>query len=636
MDRIVHAGEFLNFSQQRSIIDQTNLQINRLERYKDFDQMDEVGEITLALDMYADEASLIDPEEKHSVMCKSPERTVKEAVEDFLYNTLMVDHWLRPWIRYLCKYGDLGLEVITTKDRTGVASLRPMNVYNFTRVETKWGDLIGFFYQEQLTGGGPEFFHPWQVVHARLLSLETIYKPYGRAILDGARKHFKQLRLMEDAALIYRITRAPMKRVFTIPVGNMPAHEISGYMVDIARSFKKRQFFDPATNDVNERWHPLIQEDDYWLPKRVDGEQPTIDTLPGAENLDQIADIEYFKKKMVAALKIPFSRVGIGEGQEADSKPLSQTAPEFAKAVQWIQREVALCLKKVVIIHLILQGFNTEQLKNFDLFMTASSAIDALYRMEVWQTRADVIESLKSTDMFSDAWILQHFTPLTDEEIEEMEEDRRLSMELQQLMGGGMGGGMGMGGMGGGMGGMGGAGMGMPPDMGGGMPGDMGGGPPPAGGAPLMADKDSAENLISEEKHVRFGYQRRILEEEVRIQEKKILIEGRLKEIRDNRRKRFIAREAKFSKNSGYSYMLDHDEFNGIKSGGGELLVEHGTPMEDIQEIITETLSVISPDHKDKFDYSVFTEAGVEAGQVINESAPSEITEEDLPPPIEE
>ena len=114
MDRIVHAGEFLNFSQQRSIIDQTNLQINRLERYKDFDQMDEVGEITLALDMYADEASLIDPEEKHAIMCKSPERTVKEAVEDFLYNTLMVDHWLRPWIRYLCKYGDLGFEIITT------------------------------------------------------------------------------------------------------------------------------------------------------------------------------------------------------------------------------------------------------------------------------------------------------------------------------------------------------------------------------------------------------------------------------------------------------------------------------------------------------------------------------------------
>ncbi len=421
--RIIAGNDFINFSSQNALLQQTNLQINRLERYKDFDQMDEVGEITLALDMYADEASLIDPERKHTLMVRAKRNRVKDELEDLFYNTLMIDNFLRPAIRYLCKYGDLPLEIIPTKHRDGVQSIRHMNIYNFTRVETKFGDLVGFFYQDELSQQ-PTFFHPWQIAHLRLTSFENIYHPYGRAVLDGARKHFKQLRLMEDAALVYRITRAPEKRVFTIPVGNIPTKDVPQYMELIAREFKKKKFFDPSSGDVNERWSPLIQEDDFWMPQRADGNGPTVDTLPGAENLDQIADIEYFKKKMIAALKIPFSRVGIGEPDESSRESLSKSAPEFAKAVQWIQREVAICLKKIAMVHLALRGYTADDMRNFDLVMTASSAIDELYRMEVWASRADVIEALKSTELFPDDWILRRFTDMTDDEIDQMMEDK--------------------------------------------------------------------------------------------------------------------------------------------------------------------------------------------------------------------
>lgn len=420
LSRITAAGEFINFSTQHSLLEQTNLQINRLERYKDFDQEDQVGEISAALDMYADEASLIDPELHHSLSIKSKSLRVKKELEDFFYNTLMVDNMLRPMIRYLCKYGDFPAEIIPTRNRNGIASIRNMNVYNFTRVETRFGDLVGFFYQDEMASG-PTFLHPWQVMHLRLTSYENIYNPYGRSILDATRKHFKQLRLMEDAALIYRLTRAPEKRIFSIPVGNIPAKEVPQYMELIAREFKKHKFFDPASGDVSERWSPLIQEDDFFLPKRPDGSGPEITTLPGAENLDQIADIEYFKKKMVSALKIPFSRVGIGESSEGDSEPLSKVAPEFAKAVQWIQREAITGLKKIAIIHLALRGFSAEEIRSFDLYMTASSAIDELYRIETWASRADVIDSLKGTGLFPDKWILQRFSNMTDDEIEQMQ-----------------------------------------------------------------------------------------------------------------------------------------------------------------------------------------------------------------------
>lgn len=441
--RISAAGEFINFTTQHSLLEQTNLQINRLERYKDFDQEDQVGEVSAALDMYADEASLIDPEVHHSLMVKAKSLRVKKELEDFFYNTIMIDNILRPMVRYLCKFGDFPAEVIPTVNRNGVASIRHMNVYNFTRVETKFGDLVGFFYQDELNTQ-PTFFHPWQIMHLRLTSYENIYHPYGRSILDATRKHFKQLRLMEDAALIYRLTRAPEKRIFKIPVGQIPTKEVPQYIQLIAREFKKNKIFDASSGDVSERWSPLIQEDDFWLPKRPDGSGPEIDTLPGAENLDQIADIEYFKKKMVSALKIPFSRVGIGDQSEGDGEPLSKVAPEFAKAVQWVQREVVTGLKKVAIVHLALRGFPAEDIRNFDLFMTASSAIDELYRIETWASRADVIDALKRTGLFPNRWLLQRFTNMTDDEIDQMEEeaDRKGDIEEAEEEGGGGGAGL--------------------------------------------------------------------------------------------------------------------------------------------------------------------------------------------------
>ncbi|MHA2136145.1 MAG: portal protein [Candidatus Thorarchaeota archaeon] len=513
LDRITSGGQLLNFANQNALLEQTNLQINRLERYKDFDQMDEVGEIKLALDLYAAEASLLDPELKHAITIKAKSNRVKEELESLFYETLMIDNQLRPMIRYLCKTGDFPAEIIPTKNRNGVMNFKFMNVYNFTRIETKYGDLVGFFYQDQHVAE-PVFLHPWQVMHLRLTSFENIYHPYGRSLLDGARKHFKQLRLMEDAALIYRITRAPEKRVFTIPVGNIPTPEVEQYIESIARQFKKKQFFDPSTGDVNERWHPLIQEDDFWLPQRADGTGPTITTLPGAENLDDIKDIEYFKKKMVSALKVPFDRVGLGDGPSTEERSLTAVDPVFAKEVQWIQREVAVGLKKIAIVHLALAGFKEKDLRDFDIHMTASSAIDELYRIETWQSRANVIESLRATEMFPKKWILKRFTNMTDDEIDDMEEEMAEMQATMPQMDQGMGGAMG----------------GMPPPGGeealppgepvpldvGGPP--MGGEMPPMGGMPPLPedyDTNIEQQLIVEHRKYEEAQRKPINEDRV-------------------------------------------------------------------------------------------------------------------------
>jgi hypothetical protein len=389
--------------------------------------------------------SLVDSEKKHTLIIKARNKRLKHELEDLFYNILRWDNFCRPTMRYLCKYGDAPFEIILDQNRTSVAALRFMNVYNFTRIETRYGDLIGFFYMDALFPK-PVFLHPWQVMHLRLTSFENIYHPYGRAILDGGRKAFKQLRLMEDAALIYRITRAPEKRKFTIPVGNIPAKEVPEYMQMVARTFKRQRFYNPSTGSFDERYSPLIQEDDFFLPRRTDGSGPDIDILPGAENLDQIKDIEYFKKKMIAPMKIPFNRVGIGDGAgEANEKTLSQSSSEFAKAVQWVQREGVNGLTKVAIVHLALRGYGVEDLKGFEISFTANSALEELYRIETWQTRVSVMSDLKDLGWFPKEWIVTHFTDLSPDEIEEIKELEDAEVEG----GGGMGGGGGGGGMGG-------------------------------------------------------------------------------------------------------------------------------------------------------------------------------------------
>ncbi len=442
LDRLTAGGEFLDFNNQAAILDQTNLQINRLERYKDYEQMDQTGEVSLALDLYADEASLVDPERKHTLIIRARNRRLKRELEELFFNTLQWDTYCRPSVRYLCKYGDLPFEVILDQHRTSVASLKFMNVYNFTRIETRYGDLIGFFYMDALWPR-PVFLHPWQVMHLRLTSFENIYHPYGRSVLDGGRKAFKQLRLMEDAALIYRITRAPEKRKFTIPVGLIPAKEVPEYMQMIARNFKRQRFYNPATGTFDERYSPLIQEDDFFLPRRPDGSGPDVDVLPGGENVDKIADIEYFKKKMIAPMKIPFARVGIGEGSgEANEKSLSQSHSEFAKSVQWVQREVATGLTKVAIIHLALRGYPVEDLKGFEIALTATSAMEELYRIETWQTRVGVMTDLKDLGWFPKEWIVTNFTDLSPDEIEELKEMSAEAVSGGGGSGGGSGGGL--------------------------------------------------------------------------------------------------------------------------------------------------------------------------------------------------
>lgn len=396
------------------------VQTNRFARYRDYEMMDH-GELALALDIHAQEACIIDPERKKSLVVKARNSLVKNELEDLFFNTLDWESIAYPTSRYLCKYGDNPFEIIPTVERDGVAAIKHIEVREFTRMETRNGDLIGFFYNPEQASNQPTFMHPWRVAHMRLTSLEKEFKPYGMSILDRSRTDAKRVRLVSEAAIIYRLTRATERRKFKIPVGNISTKEVPEYLNMIARVYKRKRIMDPRTGQFDEKYSPLIQEDDYFLPQRPDGQGIDIENLPGGANLDKIDDLEYFKKQMIAPTNIPPAMLGVGEGAGQPTKePLYSISYHFARSIERIQRSIASGLMKIAIVHLLLKGFSIEDVKSVEIHLPIGSAIEELYRMEAWQTRVSVMADLKDLEWFPKEWIVTHFTDLTPDEIVEL------------------------------------------------------------------------------------------------------------------------------------------------------------------------------------------------------------------------
>lgn len=356
-------------------------------------------------------------------------------------------------------------------------------------------------------------------------------------------------------------TRGPEKRKYKIPVGMIPPKEIPEYLMNIARLFKRQRFYNPTTGTFDERYSPIVQEDDFFLPMRPDGTGPDIEVLPGGENMDKISDIEYFKKKMIAPLKIPFARVGIGEGAgEPNEKSLAQSDAEFAKAVQWIQSEIALSLQKVGIVHLALRGHSVQDIKGFSLSLASTSALDDLYRMETWATRVNVMSDLKEIGWFPREWIVTRFTDLSPDEIQEMEEMSEAESEGKEEGGGGGGGGGGLGDMGG-------------DEMGGDeMGGEEMGGEEMGGDELDFGDEGGGDEgggeLEPEEEEEAF-------ELEHRKDEKRMITEIR----RDKRRTKKYDNLVKLSSRTGrpsnpFQFLLESKELDGLSKTPPEMLIE--------------------------------------------------------------
>ena len=236
---------------------------NRGERYIDFDEMEYEPIIASSIDIYADEItthSTIQP----MLKIKCPNEEIKAVLKSLYYNVLNIEHNLFGWARTMCKYGDLFL-YLDIDDEKGIRNCIGVPAQEIERLEGE-DESNPNYVQFQWNSAGLTLEN-WQVAHFRVLGNDKHY-PYGTSVLEPARRIWRQLILLEDAMMAYRIVRSPERRAFYIDVGAIPPQDVEQYMQKVMTQMKRHQVVDPKTGRVDLRYNPLSIEEDYFIPIR--------------------------------------------------------------------------------------------------------------------------------------------------------------------------------------------------------------------------------------------------------------------------------------------------------------------------------------------------------------------------------
>ena len=260
--------------------------------------------------------------------------------------------------------------------------------------------------------------------------------------LHSAIKPLNQLRMLEDATIIYRLTRAPERKIFKLEVGNLTPSKAAQYVNEMMRKHKNKVVYDQVTGEVRDNRKFMTMVEDYWFPMR-DGRGPEIDVLAGGENLGEMTDVEYFKRKLYEALKVPLSRLESGSPFSL-GRPSEITRDElkFMKFVERQRLQFSSLLLKFLRTQLILKGvLNTDEWEEISVSMRCSFADDnyfeELKQSDIMRDRASTANSMDPYVgiYFSRMWIWRKVWRLKEEEIEQMQmelEEEALQQAKQQ------------------------------------------------------------------------------------------------------------------------------------------------------------------------------------------------------------
>ena len=415
----------------------------RLNLFKDYESMDTDAILSSALDIYADESTM-KSEYGEVLQINTDNEQVKEILHNLFYDIVNIEFNLWPWIRNMCKYGDFFLK-LEINEKYGITNVIPLSVYDVSRLEgldPENPEYVKYLIEaatsehryKQEQSSTKEELENYEVAHFRLLS-DSNYLPYGKSQIEGARKIYKQLTLMEDAMLIHRIMRAPEKRIFKLDIGNIPPAEVDNYMQQVINKMKKAPVVDEATGDYNLKYNMQNITEDFFLPVRGGDSGTNIESLPGL-TYEATEDIEYLKNKLLSALRIPKAFLGFDESIGSKAT-LAAEDVRFARTIERIQRITLSELTKIAIVHLYSQGYTDADLTNFELELTNPSTIYEQEKIELWNSKTSLAESMLRDGIVSTEWIYKNIFKFTDDEIKEQDEqiafDYKTKFRRQQI-----------------------------------------------------------------------------------------------------------------------------------------------------------------------------------------------------------
>jgi len=413
----------------------------RVELFRDYELMDADPIISSVLDIYSDE-STVDNVNDEILNIKTDNSKVHEILHNLFYDIMNIEFNLWSWIRNLTKYGDFFLE-LEILDKYGIVNIKPMSPYDVNRLEDHDPadpKLVQFEITADMPGpktmaGGKRMLENYEVAHFRFLS-DSNYLPYGKSILEGARRAWKQLTLVEDAMMIHRIMRAPEKRVFKIDIGNIPPNEVDNFMERIISKMKKVPVMDQNTGDYNLRYNVESVTEDYFLPVRGGDSGTEIETLPGLSNEGNIEDVNYLKEKMMAALKVPKAFLGYDESIGSKAT-LAAEDVRFARTIERVQKIISAELTKIAIVHLYTQGFTDSDLLEFDLELTNPSMIHEQEKLELLTMQTEIANSLMENKLMSREWIYDNIYDFNQDDKQKLFkgiiEDQKQVYRMEQI-----------------------------------------------------------------------------------------------------------------------------------------------------------------------------------------------------------
>jgi hypothetical protein len=402
---------------------------SRLQLFRDYDMMDNDPIISSVMDIYADESTVKD-EFNNILTIHSKNTQIQEILHNLFYDVLNIEFNLWPWVRNMVKYGDFFL-FLDIDPEYGIVNVLPLSVYETIRIEGQDPGnpfSVKFKIENDFLALGKTEFDNYEIAHFRMLS-DTNFLPYGKSMVEGGRRVWKQLQLMEDAMLIHRIMRAPDKRKILVDIGNIPPAEIDTFMNRIIDRMKKTPLVDPQTGDYNLRYNMQNITEDFYMPVRGKDSGTDIQNLPGLQ-FNAIEDIEYLRNKLMAAFKVPKSFIGYEEDINGKATLAAQDV-RFARTIERVQRVMVSELTKIAIIHLYVQGFTDEDLIDFELSLTNPSVVYEQEKLNLWKEKVGVATQIMDSKMLSHEWIYHNILELSDDEI--AEEQKKIQEDVKRM-----------------------------------------------------------------------------------------------------------------------------------------------------------------------------------------------------------
>ena len=435
------------FGQQLNV----NYQYLRTMIYSDYDVMDNDAIIASSLDIISDECTLKN-DMGEVLHIKSSDENIQKILYNLFYDVLNIEFNLWSWIRQMCKYGDFFLK-LEIAEKFGVYNVVPFTAYHIERQESydpEHPNAVRFRYSpEGIYGGGSGyygvpnsfdkneegvFFDNYEMAHFRLLT-DVNFLPYGRAYIEPARRIFKQYTLMEDAMLIHRISRSPDRRVFKINVGSIPPNEVENFMQKTISTMKRTPLMDPSTGEYNLKYNMQNLMEDFYLPIRGNDTSTSIENLGGLQ-YDGIADVEYLRDKLFAALKVPKAFMGY-EKDLTGKATLAAEDIRFARTIDRIQRIVLSEMYKIALVHLYTQGYTEESLTNFELDLTTPSIIYDQEKVALMKEKMDLASAMAESKLISTDWIYENIFHFSQDQYDEMRDlivqDQKRKFRLSQV-----------------------------------------------------------------------------------------------------------------------------------------------------------------------------------------------------------